>query len=231
MIVRTAPGGVHVMTQPDHARLARAIMERCSTLHDHPRRDAILFAVGEHDNGWTEEDAAPSVIPSTGRVADFVTLPVAARQAVWPRGVGRLADSWPAALVAHHAVTVYERFRGDASWASFFSGMESMRDSRLRASGLSFDNLASDYPFVRLGDLISLAFCTGSSDEQRFGHWTVKLAGADVRITPDPFGGAVVPIEIVARELPSQQFATDDDLRAALRGAHSITLRGHARGA
>ena len=230
MIVRTLPGGVQLISQPDHARLARRIMEGCTVLEGHSRRDAILLAVGEHDNGWAEEDAGPTVIPATGRIADFVTLPVAARQAVWPRGVGRLADPWPAALVAHHAVTVYERFRRDAVWASFFAGMESMRDSRVRASGLSFDDLADDYPFVRLADLMSLAFCTSSSDEQRFGDWTVKLAGTDVLITPDPFGGGVVPIEIVARELQSQRFATDDDLRTALRGARLVTLRGHARG-
>lgn len=230
MIVRAVPVGVQLITQPDHARLARRIMERCKTLEGHSRRDAILLAVREHDNGWAEEDAAPTVIRSTGRIADFVTLPIASRHAVWPRGVGRLADPWPAALVAHHAVTVYERFRRDAAWASFFARMESMRDSRIRASGLSFDDLAGDYPFVRLGDLISLAFCTGSSDEQRFGDWTVKLAGTDVLITPDPFGGAAVPIEIVARELRSQPFATDEDLRDALREARSVTLRGHARG-
>jgi hypothetical protein len=105
-----------------------------------------------------------------------------------------------------------------------------MRDSRLRASGLSFDDLAHDYPFVRLGDLISLAFCTNSSDEQRFGVWTVKFAGTHVEIAPDPFGGAVVRFEISARELPSQQFSADEELRDAIRNAPSVALHGYAKG-
>jgi len=230
MIVRTTSGVVQLITQPDHAQLARAIMERCQPLAANSRRDRILLAIAEHDNGWMEEDAAPTVTPATGQIADFVTLPIQARQAVWPRGVGRLRDPWPAALVAHHAVTVYARFRGDTQWTSFFAGMESMRDSLVRASGLSLGDLLADYPFVRLGDLISLAFCTGSSDEQRFGAWTVKLAGTRVVVTPDPFGGAAIPIEIIARELPARQFSTDADLRDALRDATRVTLRGFACG-
>ena len=230
MIVRPAASGVHLITQPDHARLARAIMERSVALDDHPRRDVILHAIAEHDNGWQEEDVAPTVNPAAGDVADFITLPLDARQAVWPRGVGRLANHWAAALVANHAVTVYDRFRGDGRWASFFVQMETMRDDRLRASGLSFDDLLADYPFVRLGDLMSLAFCTGSTDRQRYGAWTISLAGSRVVVTPDPFAGASIAIEIAARELPHRAFATDAELRDTLRGASTVMVRGHVAG-
>ena len=66
MIVRTTPGSIQLITQPDHAQLARRVMEHCVPLAARPRRDVILRAIGEHDNGWMEEDAAPRVNPTTG---------------------------------------------------------------------------------------------------------------------------------------------------------------------
>jgi hypothetical protein len=229
MIVRRAQDHIQLVTQPDHARLARRIMARCAKLARHPRRDAILHAIGEHDNGWAELDAAPSVDPATGRIFDFMSVPVPARHAVWPRGVARLRDDpWAAALVAHHAITVYDRFRRDAVWTSFFAGMAAARDAMLSASARSQDELLADYPYLRLGDLISLAFCTGSTAEQRFGDWTIQLAGTRVTVTPDAFGGAVVPFEIRATEIRDAAFPSDEALREALLTARARTLQGEA---
>jgi len=202
-------------------------MERSVPLFTRPRRDDILLAIGEHDNGWIEEDASPRVDPATGQIFDFVNSPAPVRQAVWPRGVGRLAaNPWAAALVAQHAVTIYDRFRSDAEWAPFFTRMEAMRDTLLRARGLSLDELLGDYGFVRLADLLSLAFCTGWKDEHRFGGWTVQLAGTRVRVTPDAFGGAEIPIAIDAREVPRRTFQSDADLQRALKSSQRVTLSG-----
>jgi hypothetical protein len=231
MIVRPAGERVLLITQPDHAHLAREVMERCASLAARRRRESILRAVGEHDAAWTEVDAAPRVDPETGGVLDFVRLPVEVRQAVWPRSVARLADDpWAAALVAHHAVFVYDRFRPAPEWTAFFAEMEASRDARLAESGLALDDLLADYAFVRLGDLISLAFCTGSPDEQRHGEWTVQPAGDCVLVRPDPFGGAEVPVSIEARELRGGPFRSDEELRAAVREAPATTLRGVVAG-
>lgn len=231
MIVRAAHDRLHLITQPDHAHLARSIMEHCVALAARPRRDAILLAIGEHDNGWAEEDAAPAVDSETGAVADFVNVPLRVRHAVWPRGIMRLADQpWAAALVAHHAITVYDRFRVDAAWTPFFAEIEALRAAMLRASGLPLDDLMADYPFVRLGDLISLTFCAGWTDALPFGEWTVHLAGTRVVVTPDPFGGAAMPITIDAAEIRDQPFSSDSALRAALMQGHRTTLRGIVAG-
>ena len=89
-------------------------MEAWTALATHPRRAPILHAIGEHDNGWAEADAAPSVNPATGNPIDFVSAPLTVRHGVWPRAVQRLApDPWAAALVAQHAITVYERYASD----------------------------------------------------------------------------------------------------------------------
>ena len=204
-------------------------MDHCAPLQAHPRRDAILHAIGEHDNGWWEEDSAPTVNPATSRAFDFVNAPVSVRHAVWPRGVARLADDpWAAALVAQHAITVYDRFRSEAEWDPFFNGMAAMRDEMLRASGMPIEMLEGDYPFVRLADLISLTFCTGWTDEQRFAQWTVQRLGSRILVTPDAFGGATIPFTIEAREIPNQAYQSDRELRDAVDRADRITLRGEA---
>jgi hypothetical protein len=231
VIVRPVPDGVHLITQPDHAHLARRIMEHCVPLAARPRRDAILHAIAEHDNGWAEEDAAPTLNPQTGNVVDFVSAPLSVRQAVWPRGVARLADNpWVAALVAQHALTVYDRFRSEAEWTSFFAEMEAARDAMLRASRMPLDDLVADYRFVRLADLISLTFCTGWTDEHRFDDWTIQLSGTRVVVIPDAFGGVTIPIEINAREIRNQPFRPDAELRHALSEADTTTLRGEVVG-
>ena len=131
--------------------------------------------------------------------------------------------------VAHHAVTVYERFRADAQWSSFFAEMEAMRDARQRASGLDFEVLVADYPFLRLGDLISLAFCTGATEAQRFGAWTIQPAGSRVAVTPDLFGGTTIPVAIAAREMPNRRFQSDLDLGNALSRAMAMEASRRSR--
>jgi hypothetical protein len=231
VIVRTAEHGVQLITQPDHAHLARSIMEHCAALRNHPRRADVLLAIGEHDNGWADEDASPSVDPKSGAVIDFVNASLWVRHTVWPRGVARLADRpFAAALVAQHAITVYDRFRSEQEWHSFFAGMEKERERMLRASGCDAADLTGHYPFVRLGDLISLTFCARWTEEQRFGEWRVGLSGQKVSVTPDPFGGSVIPIAVEMREIRRTVFHSDADLRAAWTAAGTTLLRGEVSG-
>jgi hypothetical protein len=231
VIVRSADDRIQLITQPDHAHLARRVMEHCVPLATRSRRDAILHAIGEHDNGWTEEDAAPRVNIETGNVFDFVNAPASVRQSVWPRGVARLVENpWAAALVAQHAITVYDRYRSESEWTSFFVRMEEARDRMLGTTGMPLAELLADYVFVRLADLISLTFCTGWTDEQRFAEWTVQRFDARVIVKPDAFGGAEIPIEIAAREIRNQTFQSDAELRDTLRAANATTVKGVVTG-
>jgi hypothetical protein len=231
VIVRSVHNGLQLVTQPDHARLACRIMEHCPALGALPRRRAILHAIAEHDNGWTDLDAAPGVNPETGAVVDFVTALVGVRQAVWPRAIARLAEHpWAAALVAQHALIAYDRFRSDVEWAPFFAEMTAARDTLLGASGRPLDDLVADYRFVRLADLISLAFCTGRPEELRFDEWTIQLSGTRIVVTPDAFGGATIPIAIAARGIRNRSFRSDAELRGALTEGITTTLRGDVAG-
>ena len=201
MIVRAAQDALHLIPQPDHAALSRRIMEHWRPLHDHPRADSILLAIGEHDNGWRELDEAP-FLDGKGHILDFVQAPAKPKQDVWPRGVGRLTyDPFAAALVAHHAVTVYDRFRNDAEWLSFFPMMERLRDEQRAQTDATHHELLAAYRFVRLGDLMSLTFCTGWRDVQSYQPWTVHLQDEHVVVvSPSELDQAELPIEIRGRQ-------------------------------
>ena len=227
MIVRPADGALHLITQADHAALAGRIMEHWTSLGSAERRDQILHAVRDHDNGWREPDAAPTVDPDTGLVRDFVAVPAAVKQGVWARCLAGLADApWTAALVAHHAVSVYDRFRQDSQWDGFFTAMEASRANALATTGGTMDALVRDYVYVRLGDLASLAFCNAWSDPQPLGPWTIRLLdGRHLLVEPNPFVYDV-PIAVEARALPMVGYRSDDELQAAWRAAPIVTVNG-----
>jgi Protein of unknown function (DUF3891) len=183
------------ITQPDHAALAGRIMKawRANDLPTSTRRDEILLAVSEHDNGWREIDAEFLLDPTTGDVLDFMTVSGDIKRGVWPRAIERLAATpYAAALVAHHAAHVYSRFRSDPEWAAFFPEMEGIA---------SRENVLADYVFLRIGDLASLTFCTAANMQVGEFGYMVRLDGDELTITPDPFEGAEVPLQISGRDV------------------------------
>ena len=130
------------------------------------------------------------------------------RQGIWPRGVERLAtDPLAAALVAEHAITVYGRFHGDPAWAAFFSRMADLRAGHAARANVTLDALSRDYFFLRMADLISLAFCNGWTEVQELGSYAFRLEQAALSIAPDPFGGATVAFDIPARRLPARPYS------------------------
>jgi hypothetical protein len=222
-----------LITQPDHATLARRIVEHwvADGFPTAPRRQSIVRAVGEHDDGWIEVDASPLVDETTGQILDFVTAPVWVRQGIWPRGVERLAaDPWAAALVAEHAIVIYARFAGDAEWAAFFGTMRAARARHLREAGLTEGDLARDYFFLRIADLASLAFCNGWTEEQRHEAYAIRLDGSRLLITPDPFGGRAIAIDVPARELPNRPAWSGRDAARAFREARRTIVSGEVVG-
>jgi hypothetical protein len=248
MIACESGSSLLFITQPDHAALASRMMTawRGEGFLARHTRQAVLYATKEHDVGWTEEDLAPRVDASSGRPFDFINLPRDARQAVWRRALPRLAatSTYVAALVAQHALTIYRRHRMDPAWSTFFADMEAARDAwymaGIRPDGTSGGPLdppvherlsfLQDYALVRLGDLLSLTFCLRWTAPQEFEGYSIWAEGDAVQVSPDPFEGAVVPIEVSARRLPRREFSSDEDLRSALAGAPPEPLTGRLVG-
>lgn len=233
IVVGEAPN-LRCITQPDHAALAGRLMSHWAAdgLPANPRRSEILLAVGGHDNGWREIDCAPFVDGSTGEICDFVSLPAPLRRAVWPR-VARELESTPyaASLVAEHALVAYKRYQTDTEWMPFFEEMTAIRDGHLRSSGASLDELQHDYRFVRLGDIASLSFCgvdmTALAGE--FGY-ALRVEGTTLVVTPDPFEGRTIPLEVPWRELPARTFASSEDARRMWDATETRMLTGAASG-
>ena len=236
MIIRRLGSTEQLITQPDHAALAAGIMRqwRAGQLDRSPRRDSILHAVDQHDNGWAEVDEELVVDAQTGRLLDFVEVPDSVKRLTSSRGIERLAaDPYAAALVAQHRLHVYRRFADNPEWASFFVDVAAARDTYLRAAGgIPLDQLLDDYTFVRAGDLASLAFCNKwpSVDADDCGY-AMRLEGATLSVIPDPFAGELVEIEIDAREIQRVCFASAEEARREVASAPTITIAGVVRGA
>ena len=54
---------------------------------------------------------------------------------------------------------------------------------------------------------------------------------SDLKITPDPFAGNVVALDVTARRVPARRYTSDGDLRETLARAAIVRLTGVARGA
>jgi hypothetical protein len=239
MIVRDEGSSLLLITQPDHGRLAHDIVAAMRTeavLHG-PGRDTILLATREHDNGWIEVDADPTVDPDTGRPYDFIAGPTRVKHDLWPRGIARVARMNPraGALVAQHAITVYNYRAAEPGWHPFFGPITAMRDDLLRQLGVIDDGgrevFARDYRCVRLGDSFSLQFCNGWTEAQETEGYCAELRGSTLVIAPDPFEGRSVPLRVMARRIPARRYLNDADLNAALAESVPEFLIGDARGA
>ena len=238
MIVRNDGASLLLITQPDHAQLAEAIVAAIRTEAPlaGPARRTILLATREHDNGWAEVDALPVVDTASGRPCDFMSGSAAVKHELWLRGIARVAKADPlaGALVAEHALTVYGYRRSDAGWASFFSTIEGMRDALLQrlgfSSGASPQTFDAYYRCVRLGDSFSLQFCNGWTDPSTTLGYRAAMDGTTLRISPDPFAGATVELRVVGHRIPVCVYRDDAQVRAALARATPEIVTGTARG-
>jgi hypothetical protein len=248
MIVREDGDALWLITQPDHAVLAADLMQawQADGLPERPTRTAALFATSRHDIGWTDFDESPTIEPASGRPVDFLTAPVAMKQAVWWRAVEVLPQqsTYAAALVSQHALTLFRRFRGEPQWMPFFDGLERERDRwfltdrRLDGSaGGEIDppcaariTFLQDYATLRTGDVLSLTFCNAWTSPQNAEGYTVVSSGEQLRVSPDPFGGMRVPFRVRARRIANRAYRDEAHLRATLRAAEDRVLEGVARG-
>jgi hypothetical protein len=232
VIIRASGAELLLIQQVDHAALAERLIAawQQGDLKDSPRRDEILFATRRHDDGWIDEDAAPLVDRESGGLLDYVHAPDDVRRRIWPRGVERLSPfPYAAALVAQHALHLFEKYCADPEWSAFFDRMERLRVANLAAAPWTEEDLRRDYFFVRMADLLSLQFCDDWREPQRFGDFESCWDGTRLTVTPDPFGGSTVSMTITARRLPNLRF----DARAAADAfaeAPRLTISGVAAG-
>jgi hypothetical protein len=218
MIVTSTAEGWRCVTQPDHARVSHDILAlwRADGLPHHPRRDELLMAVREHDNGWREADAAPRRDPSGQRPRDFMEQSEGARFEIWRRGIDRFRQSRPyvAALILEHALFLHRDRRGTPAWDAFLGTLAAER-RELAAAGLDLAQLEADYRWLHLADLVSLAACAGW--EESFERWGLRgrLQGDTLTLAPFPLAGAT-RFRVACRLLPRGEHASDAALATTL---------------
>ncbi|MDH3402988.1 MAG: DUF3891 family protein [Acidobacteriota bacterium] len=219
MIVTASEHGWRCITQPDHARLGRELLAlwRRDGLPDHPRREALLEAVLEHDNGWREADAAPRLHVEEGRPHDFVSHPLAERLAIWRRGIERYRDDRPyvAALVLEHARYLHRGRRGVPAWDEFLDELESRRGELAAAAGLAPAELASDYRWLHTADLCSLVVCADWREPFERRGLRCRLREDGLELSPFPLAGAT-RFSVPCRDLPSGEYRSDAAVATAL---------------
>lgn len=231
MIVTAVDDRWRLITQPDHARFSAELLRtwRRADLADHPRRDDVLFAAREHDNGWREADAAPSWDRAGGRPHSFLTLPPARRLEIWERSTARFAEQrpWASLLITLHALSFVQPRGADARDA-FVERLEERRDALLEATGGDAETAAADYRFVRLADAASLLLCgvEGVTVEAELPGGAVRgrrhpRAGdgpPTLLLDPLPLAGATT-FRIPARCVPRRRYAGDAELGGELAAA------------
>lgn len=217
-----------LVTQPDHARFAAELLSlwRADGLPGHPRREELLFAVREHDNGWRETDAAPHWDPERGRPHDFLSLPRQERIELWQRGTARFAGEHPYAslLITRHAIRLH-RERSGEEWRDFQEYLDELYRGLLEATGGNEEQVDADYRWLDLADLISLGVCNRWSEP--FGRYglraqlrdgTLQLDPLTLRLDPFPLAGATA-FRIPCRRIPARAYRGDADLGGELAAA------------
>ncbi|MEE8137869.1 MAG: DUF3891 family protein [Thermoanaerobaculia bacterium] len=211
-----------LITQPDHAFFAVELLSlwRGGGLPDHPRREDLLFAIREHDNGWREVDAAPSVARESGRPLDFIGLPREARIEVWRRGTSRYAEERPyaAALITHHALALHRRRSSDPAWGEFLSELRERYEELESQLGTEATAIASDYRFLRLADEISLAACNRWSEPRERHGIRFRFDQETLFLDPFPLAGTTT-FRIPSRRIAVRRYRGDADLGAELAAA------------
>ena len=223
---------LRVITQNDHAHLAARILGLWTThgLPEHPRRQQLLSAAREHDNGWQEADSAPSRREADGRPVDFLTISTEQRLEIWHRGARRHAEDDPevALLIVQHALRLHSRHFVDEEWQPALRAWADLRSELLERTSRPAEELAADDRWIDLADALSLALCSGWYRTLELGPWRVHCAGNVLEIEPFPLAGATT-LTVPGRTIPDRRFESATELAVALASAHweqhSVQLR------
>lgn len=235
MIVASDGERIRVVNQADHARLAASILSlfRLPRLVEHPRRELLLRAVAEHDNGWWESDSAPELDPDTGAPRDFRRFSVAAVTRLLERGVERFADDSPyvAALVATHALRELDASRREGVEDATREQITLRRNELLAAAALSPEELEADAAWLALADELALAAVTGNGSLVTSGGYRASVRQApdltELALAPFPLAGAT-RIGVACREIAPGRSASGAELARRLLTAswreHTVRL-------
>lgn len=214
MLYRDVNGGHLLVSQPAHAWVSGQLAaawgnSRFGALQ--PRAELCL-AAEQHDIGWLEWEARPTLNPKTGLPRTFMELPTKEHLSVWaPAGPRALVyGPYVALLVSMHGTGLYQRrnfsrdtpdeaqaarrflTEGEAFEADLLAQMTT--DERY-AEFIDPTLVARNRRLVAVWDAMSLALCRGIASS-----WDI----ADI-----PSAGEPLAITFTRQEAQTEQFVVD----------------------
>ncbi|MDQ6878790.1 MAG: DUF3891 family protein [Candidatus Dormibacteraeota bacterium] len=245
MIARREAEGWTLIRQMDHAAhcgvLAKAWRE--GPFGADSVSVALEYAAGFHDLGWTQIDKSPE-IDTNGQPCNFTQIDEVRHTEFYSGAVRTIAatDPYAAYLVSLHASGLYSRRYGWAGlkpvdWTAIgprglalLSGEREFR-AQLFASiapqDLEFEAVWRNYMLLETLDYLSLLTCLGFESSACgpvptiSGRWEQlsirRLGPSEVEVTPFPFPGERLEVEVEAVHLERPSFSSAEELRAQLR--------------
>ncbi|MCE2503634.1 MAG: DUF3891 family protein [Chlorobi bacterium] len=222
MIVTKTREEVIAIKQEDHAAFAAFLLERWSDhgfKHDE-RREAIIRATSEHDNGWGEFDAAPRIDNKTRLPVNFKRVTPEETNEIWMRGSQRFVKEEPyvAMLITHHAYALHESaHKRSGIWNDFFVTLARQRAFLRDALGLTHNDIEHSYSFLRMADWFSLKYCSepklGANRPDQYAGYKVMRDDNTFRFRPYPFIDHNIGYELPVYVLDRNGYKSREDVQ------------------
>lgn len=250
MFVWCSGGELRLIRQTDHMRQVGEMGEAWGSeavVLASEGRDHLLCAAYQHDRGWWEWEAHPTLDPATHRPHNFNTVPARQHVGFYRRGIDEVEalDPYAGLLASLHGQGIYmgrfgvegEPVPSPEQVAQFdpalraFIAAESERQRRLRIE-LTLDDsvLWRQYTLLQAWDRLSMFFCHGEerktlgpvpSPQGEVVILVERLSATRARLWPFPFSGRRREFVIPGYVLPDRDFVSDAELRTCLESAVS----------
>lgn len=239
MIRRDEKDGWILISQHDHAELSGEIMKYWGNKEFGGLDSEVLFAIGEHDNGWKEWDSSPKVNSVSRYPMNFLEMSSSDQSEIWRRCFKRHSANHPyaSALIALHFGKLNEKSLNKNSnngmaralqieISDFVSDMLKINISNSDLNSLPKD-VQVNLRLVQVADIISLTLCHGwlsiGIEDVPVGYSgstaTLNLKsidGSNYVMAPYPFSQPLINLQVEGRRLGQKKFSGDAELREML---------------
>jgi hypothetical protein len=241
VIVKQEEGGWTLINQMDHAQHCAEIARawRLGSSGEASVSKSLEYAAGYHDLGWIEADRQPE-IDSEGRPKNFTQANEARHTAFYSKAVRTIAETDPYAayLVSLHASGLYSRRFGwfglnPVDWTkigpdghALLTGERQFRTDIAKTVSpeeLEFERAWRNYMLLETFDYLSLLTCYGFQSTgcgpvpTVEGQWEKlsirRLSSWEVELSPFPFVGNELVVQVKRVQLDRASFNSDAELR------------------
>jgi hypothetical protein len=241
MLIRRVQDEVLLVSQPAHSWVSGQLARAWATSEDDPMEpfEDVCLAAEQHDIGWLQWEASPTLNPETGLPFAFREMPRKMHLQIWGRArrYAMIYGRYPALLISMHGTGLFERFGpGDDAPANEKLQVDTFLRRERAAQQWLIESLGEDptyQPYVdpdvlernrnlmSLWDGFSLMICGGvDEDGVTMGEYLLSPSPESdaIEISPWPFRDDTVTVSFESRRL-SETFDEQTRLHAALNEA------------